>query len=285
MTAISTDKHIKAIFDNYNQKKVVLGFAEIGALSEQLNRHTQAAQQAKRDTFTADKQLIKLFVSAAIEMWHRALHSFIVSTGLTTTSKIWSSVSGYYSSHYVMRGYAHLLGYYVLYNHKRVIQLSVHNGNFYCQIESKNGADREHKAYWKVVKESGPFGSDPFCDVAIDVKPKSDSAHRTKANYFDHVGNFTSFDALTLAEVKDRINRISEIEITALPMPNADHFPELENVQIIAYHRIVRFRKYLDELLGDNNKFWNAHRSPNWCSNLIDFQIVEPQFIVAPTAT
>ena len=178
-----------------------------------------------------------------------------------------------------MRGYAHLLGHYLLYRQKKAVILTLKNGSFYCHMESKG--EREHKAYWTCVRESAPFGSDPYCTVQVDERPRSDGAHRNKANYSDHVGNFSKFKALTLAAAADRIDRISDIEVTALPLPNADNFPDLDSVQIIAYHRIVGFRKYLDNLLGDGNKFWNAHRAPHWCTGLVDFQVVEPQFLPA----
>lgn len=281
MDSISTDGQVKAIFQSYRRANARLGFADVGTLGELLNRRTDKARAQDQSGFAADQELARLFASAAIEMWHRALHSFIVSAGLTSTSKIWSAVSGYYASHYVVRGYAHLLGRYLLYRQKKVVVLGIHNGSYYCALESKNGSDREHKAYWKFVRDSAPFGTDPFFRVEVDAVPKSDGAHRNKANYADHVGRFGRFEALTLEAAVERIQRIAEIEISALPVPDAEKFPDLDSVQIIAYHRIVKFRNYLDDLLGDENRFWNTHRKPSWCTGLVDFQIVEPKFVIA----
>jgi hypothetical protein len=279
MTAISTDEHIKIVFQTYRRANVSLGFTSVGALTGSLNKAADRARAQQQDAFAADAHLARLFLSAAVEMWHRAVHSFIVSAALTSTSALWSAVAGYYASHYVMRGYAHLLGRYLLYRQKRVVVLKIQGSGFYCQLDSKHGSDREHKAYWRFVRESEAFRADPFVAVDVDVHPVSDGAHRNAANYSDHINHFDTFDALTRQETVQRIERISDIEVTAPPIPNADKYPDLQNVQLIAYHRIVRFRSYLDNLLGSDIRFWNAHRTPSWCKNVVDFQIVEPQFL------
>ena len=59
------------------------------------------------------------------------------------------------------------------------------------------------------------------------------------------------------------------------PLPRFSKFPDLEYVQVIAYHRIVRFRQLLDEVLGGKNRFWNVHRSPSFSVGYVDFQLVE----------
>jgi hypothetical protein len=61
----------------------------------------------------------------------------------------------------------------------------------------------------------------------------------------------------------------------APPLPRFDKFPDVEYVQLIAYHRIVHFRRLLDEALGAKNRFWNVHRSPSFASGIIDFQLAE----------
>ena len=279
MSGISTANEINIIFSSYRQPSVSLGFPAAGELGDSLNREAQKARNSGSDTFLADRPLVRLFASAAIEMWQRALHSFIVSAALSETSPIWSSVSGYYASHYVVRGYAHLLGRYVLYRHKRIASLYIDKGKFYCLLDSKGGSEREHKTYWKFVRTSTPFGTDPFFAVNSDAIPLSDAAHRTKANYFDHIGDFSPFKELPAAAIVNRIERVGNVLITAVPIPDADEYPDLESVQIIAYHRIVRFRKFLDNLLGQGCRFWNVHRSPQWCSSFVDFQVTEPNFL------
>lgn len=176
-------------------------------------------------------------------------------------------------------GYAHLLGRYVLYGHKKVASLFIDKGKFYCEFTGKGAAEREHKAYWKFVRTSLPFGNDPFFTVDNQAMPVSDQAHRTCANYFDHIGGFTAFRALTLVETVDRIERIGAVSVSALPVPDADDYPDLQSVQIMAYHRIVRFRQFLDDLLGAKYKFWNVHRNPQWCNHVVDFQVTEPNFL------
>ena len=52
-------------------------------------------------------------------------------------------------------------------------------------------------------------------------------------------------------------------------------FPDLEFVQVVAYHRLVTFRKLLDEVLGGKNRFWNVHRKPPFAIKFIDFQLAE----------
>ena len=54
-----------------------------------------------------------LFGSAAVEMWLKAVHSFLISTSVMKASPVWSAVSGYYSSHYVMRAFSHLFGHFI----------------------------------------------------------------------------------------------------------------------------------------------------------------------------
>src|SRR5687767_3491390 len=64
------------------------------------------------------QQVPTLFATAAVEMWLRAVHTFLISASLTDVSPIWCSVSGYYSSHYSVRAFAHLLGFFQLFRKK-----------------------------------------------------------------------------------------------------------------------------------------------------------------------
>ena len=276
---------VEQLFAEYRRANVSLGFPAVSSLSDRLNREAQSARSSNRTEFQGDRALARLFASAAIEMWHRAVHSFLISSALTETSAIWAAVAGYYASHYVVRGHAHLLGRFLLYRHKQVAALGLRNGSFVCTLLRKGGSYREHKAYWKMVRESAEFSGDPFFSTDSEAIPLSDGAHRNKANYADHLANFASIKLSTSNEVVRRIQRIAEIELSSVPLPSSDRYPDLENVQVIAYHRIVRFRSFLDELLGDTNKFWNAHRQPNWCNAFIDFQIIAPDFVPTIGAT
>jgi hypothetical protein len=221
---------------------------------------------------------VKKFATAAIEMWHRSVHSFLISASLTNSSPIWSSVSGYYSSHYSVRAFAHLLGHFQLFKKKRLIQLEIDGHNYYCHVSKKDGGDREHKLCWKIVKNYPLFARDPFFTKNEEVSSQSDGAHRNRANYYDHIGRFPNFQPLDEAYLKRRILSISTIEFSDAPIPNVDYFPDIDNVQIVAYHRLVRFRMFLDTILGDSNRFWNVNRTPNWCANYLNFQVIQPEY-------
>ena len=54
----------------------------------------------------------------------------------------------------------------------------------------------------------------------------ADVAHRDRANYVDHLGSFPAFQTFEMAaDLKSRIDRISEIEFTVPPIPDADQLP------------------------------------------------------------
>ena len=108
--------------------------------------------------------------------------------------------------------------------------------------------------------------------------PGSDGAHRNKANYSDHIDRFPVFLPLEAQYLSDRVERISNIEFSDVPVPDADKFPDLGNVQVIAYHRLVKFRRLVDEALGGGNRFWKVQRNPSWCPNTMQFSVVEPVF-------
>lgn len=248
-----------------------------GSLSMQLNDLVDTTNKDDH-SITVQQNTVNLFATAAVEMWHRSVHSFLVSASLTKSSPVWSSVSGYYSSHYSIRGFAHLLGYFQLFNKRRVIQLEIRGGNYYCHISKKDGGDREHKLCWKLVKKYSLFANDPFFTINDDKLIQSDGAHRNKANYQDHIGRFPKFQPLDEIYLKSRISLISSIELSDAPIPNIEFYPDLENVQLIGYHRLVRFRMFLDEILGGSNRFWSNNRSPEWCPKYLNFQVTQPQY-------
>jgi hypothetical protein len=75
--------------------------------------------------------------------------------------------------------------------------------------------------------------------------------------------------------LRDRIEYISKIVFDAPPLPRFSKFPDIEYVQLIAYHRIIKFRKLLDEALGGRNRFWNVYRNPSFAIGFMDFQLTE----------
>jgi len=184
-----------------------------------------------------------------------------------------------------VRGLAHLLGYFQLHGRKKVVRFNIEKGKYNCSIEKKGGSDREHKFYWKTVKQDLNFCDNPFFTVNEDVSNKpdaeSDVGHRNKANYFDHINNFPSFCPLSEVVLKDRIDYLSKIQLSAVPLPRKSKYPDIDNVQMVAYHRLIIFRSLLDNILGGSNTFWKVHRNPAWCSAYINFQVVKPLFMEA----
>lgn len=221
---------------------------------------------------------LSFFATAAVEIWLRAVHSFLIAASLTDSSPIWASVSGYYSSHYSMRAFSHLFGLFHLHQDKRIIQLRRDGKGFVFEVIKKNGGDREHKLYWKYLAEHKELKDDPFFYPNREDIPESDGSHRNRANYADHLNSFPMFKPLDEEQLARRIQKIAEIEFSAVPVPNADKFADLATVQILAYHRIVKFRRLLDEVVGVDNRFWAVQRNPSWKPKDLTFEVVEPVF-------
>jgi len=217
-----------------------------------------------------------MFTTAAVDIWMRSVHSFLVSASLTEVSPIWASVAGYYSSHYAVRALAHLLGFFQLFSRKRIARLELGGGNYVCTFNPKKAGEREHRIYWQIVKDDRHFSADPFFTEYNPAIDESDVAHRDRANYADHLSPmFPIFRPLNAETLRSRIDRISEIPFTSPPIPRVSRYPDVESVQIIAYHRLVRFRDLVDSVVGNGNRFWNVHRNPTWARDYMDFQLTE----------
>jgi hypothetical protein len=266
---------ITVMFKALDNKSAAAAFPEPRTLANLL--------KLRCSPFTADIVAAKapdlsVFATAAVEMWLRALHSFLISASLTEASPIWASVAGYYSSHYSMRAFAHLFGLFHLHHDKRLIQLKRDGKGFVFEVIKKNGSDREHKLYWKYLAEHRELKGDPFFYPNREDIPQSDGSHRNRANYADHLNSFPMFKPLSEEFLARRIQKIAEIEFSAVPIPDADKFPDIATVQILAYHRVVKFRKLLDDVVGANNRFWAVQRNPSWKPRDLTFEIVEPVF-------
>lgn len=248
-----------------------------GSLAGELRRRLS---NSSHSTVVAPPSLFRMWALAGIEMWQRAVHSFLISTCLTEASPTWASIVGYYSSHYTVRGLAHLLGYFQLFRDKKVVKLYIENGQRVFTAQSKK-SEREHRYYWTVVKQSSDFQNDPFFVFNDESTSVSDGGHRSYANYVDLLNRFPVFTNLEAEQLKRRIRILSEIEISAVPIPDREHFPDIESVQLVAYHRIVRFRSHLDKLLGGDNRIWGVHRNPPWARDWVDYQVTEPAFLTA----
>lgn len=250
---------------------------EINSLATTLNKvvagHTSGSLVINNNT-------VAKFATASVEAWQRALHSFLMSASMTETSPIWSSVAGYYSSHYTMRAFSHLFGYFQLFREKVIVKLDLTNTPYHVVINKKQGQDREHSTYWKLVHTSQYFKDDPFFTKNEDTPPPvgtlkdfiSDGGHRNRANYADHVYRFPVFKPLDDETLRRRIFKLSSIEINDPPIPNVNRFPDLDSVQLIAYHRILKYRAFLDEILSTTKGFWAQHRNPTWRPKYLDFQ-------------
>ena len=75
--------------------------------------------------------------AAAIDIWLRSVHSFLISVSLTECSPIWASICGYYASHYSVRPVAHVLGFFQLFRKKKLVQLKVDDGRCICVFRKK----------------------------------------------------------------------------------------------------------------------------------------------------
>jgi hypothetical protein len=227
-----------------------------------------------KQTLAATKAIRIFFATAGVEMWHRAVHSFLISASLTEASPIWASVAGYYSSHYSVRAFAHILGVFQLHKKKRIAHLDETGG--YVVFEKKDAKHREHIFYWKFVCEQPLLANDPF--FYRNREDQLDGGHRNKANYSDHICRYPPFRPLDPQSLARRVERISTIVFSDVPVPSVDRFPDIETVQIVAYHRLVKFRQFIDEALSKGNRFWRVHRSPPWCPDTLNFSVVEPVF-------
>lgn len=268
-------EHVAAAFAPLNSVGSSEAFPAVGSLSKQLTL-CAARLSPGSSGLNVSAKVAAMFATASVNMWLRSVHSFLISAGLTGVSPIWASVAGYYSSHYSIRALAHLLGFFQLYSQKRIVQLSLVNGKPVCTFVAKNGSDREHRLYWRIVKQNILFSADPlFTNNTSGSTTPVDVDHRDHANYADHLAGFPTFRPLDATATQDRIERISNIELSTPPIPRAGQYPDLESVQIVAYHRLVRFRELLDCILGSGNRFWSAQRYPSWARGFVDYQITE----------
>jgi len=270
------ESRVQSIFADLNRHGAEHSFPVGGALSALLSKN--ADKEPLGQPIRATREILKYFATASVEAWQRSVHSFLISASLTEASPIWSSVAGYYSSHYAVRAVAHVLGAFHLHKKKRIVYIERPGAYDVMRIEKKD-ADREHKFYWKFVSQHPRFALDPFFYAfQEDSSQPSDGGHRNWANYVDHIDRFPVFSALSDEFLKNRVTRISEVQLSSVPVPSAEKFPDILNVQFVAYHRIVKFRRLLDEVLGTENRFWNVQRKPQWCQEVIDFSVIEPVF-------
>lgn len=252
-------------FEKLGNSETIVDFPKEGTLSAHV---AELIEQNSRNI--SDDRAI-LFASASVEMWQRAVHSFLWSVALKDYSKLWSSVTGYYASHFVMRAFAHAFGFFKSFSGKKVAQLAMGGDHFVLSLLDEK--DRgEHIFYWKVVKRHPEFEHNPLFRLNNVGDRTSDCSHRNFANYTDHIGNFVTLGFPKTERLVDSISKISHIRRFSITEVYRDDYPDLDNVQILAYQRIVTFRDFLDNHVSDN-RFWKAHREPSWCKGIMSFEL------------
>jgi hypothetical protein len=268
--------HLATAFAPLRNQAPVYRFPATASLSQLLGKAIPAKSKGLTNKYV-EPAVAQMFATAAVDMWMRGVHSFLISASLTDVSPIWASVTGYYSSHYSIRALAHLLGSFRLFARGRLVRLHLTGGRYVCTYDSKKG--REHQVYWKIVKADQHFGTDPFFNQGnpedAQHQDNPEVAHRDRAQYADHLPQFPVFRPLEKAGLKTRIDKISDTPFDTPPIPEADNYPDVVSVQVIAYHRLVRFRNFVDAILGGENAFWKVHRNPSWAIEFMDFQLTE----------
>lgn len=263
-------RHVQSLFADLGASAAHAAIPPVLSLADTLDKAYPGASPTRVRLSAA---VPRMFATAAVEVWLRAVHSFLISAALTEASPVWATISGYYSSHYCMRAFAHLLGHFQLFRRKRIVQLEI--GKPYCSFARKSGGDREHAFYWRIVRRHAHFSADPLFTDNADDADISDAANRNRVTYADHLSRIPQFHALSEAEMRNRIGFIAGIQFGAPPIPDRRKFPDTESVQVVAYHRIVRFRRFLDEILGGKSRFWSVHRTPGWTNGVITFQLID----------
>jgi hypothetical protein len=67
------------------------------------------------------------------------------------------------------------------------------------------------------------------------------------------------------------IQKISGIRLESVGKPEVEKYPDLETLQVLAFHRILAFQTFIDDRVT-NNPFWRTHREPTWCKDIMAFQ-------------
>ncbi len=267
----SANRVFELSFGKLDRRQARMGFPEPGILSNEFKTLLPIGTHPP----VLPHNQCQLLASASVEMWHRAIHSFLWSVALTEASPLWASVSGYYASHFVMRAFAHSMGFFKSFTKRAAIQVVMdRSGQFVLsQVDIRGG---EHAFYWKVIKKHPDFASNPLFRENSERDEHSDSAHRTFANYTDHVNSFTPIKFPEFKWIAEYIEKISRIRLYSVDKPSRDDYPDLQNVQILAFQRIVAFHDFLDERVP-TNRFWRTHRRPDWCRDIMLFQVEEPR--------
>lgn len=221
-------------------------------------------------------------MTAAVDIWQRSVHSFVLCVALTRISALWSVISGYYASHYAVRAIAHLHGFFAVFQRRECLEMTLTGGYYSCAPAAglSDGKRREHRFYWTVVRRLPDFSGDSLFTENEEQDDESDAGHRNHANYADHVDRLSRIETVSAEEVRDRIASVASTALEGPPsQPSLTRFPDLSNVMSVAYLRIYRFREYLDEVLPTRNPFWRGSRDAEWFRDIMRFPPRPPQGI------
>lgn len=272
------DRICELTFGKFRAATLGLGFSPHGLLSQKI------VDLINGKIATLPHNEAHILATASVEMWHRSIHSFLWAIALTDRSPLWASITGYYASHFVMRAFAYSMGIFKSFCLHKAIQITLQSGHCVATVlEGKKYQKGEHSFYWMAVKDHPNLNSNPLFRDNYERDPKSDSAHRTYANYMDHINSFVPLDLLERDHIKETVERISRIRVNSITNTAIELgvYPDVKTVQILAYQRIIAYRDFFDQKLSDN-RFWQAHRTPNWCRDTMLYQ-VETQSLEVPT--
>src|SRR6266478_3868586 len=122
----SIDRVFELAFGKLNTPRASLDFPAHGTLSKELKVLIESGAASP----VLSHHKCQMLAACSVEMWHRAIHSFLWSIALTETSPLWASISGYYASHYVMRAFAHSMGIFKSFTSRTAIQIRLVGGQF-----------------------------------------------------------------------------------------------------------------------------------------------------------
>ncbi len=265
-----SDNIRKLSFGKFSARRSLgLGFPPHGSLSRIIRDLMNGTIK------TSDHSDAHMLATASVEMWHRAIHSFLLSVAVTDRSRLWASVAGYYSSHYVMRAFAYSMGLFKSFIEGAAIQVVILDENLSClKLEGEKYKKGEHSFYWMVVKEHPAIRPNALFRINPPKSEKSESFHRTTANYTDHVNDFTRLVFPDGASMRESVQRISRMRrnLDTNSSIELNGYPDVINVQILAFQRIIAYRDYFDQKVSDN-RFWKAHRTPQWARDTMLYQV------------
>jgi hypothetical protein len=271
---MSTDPSIQAMrYVFLPWRNAAANLPPLSMLREQLEGMITPHHNSKAFEVQLTPTQSKYFASASIEIWHRAVHSLLVSTALTRESILWSCISGYYATHYTFRAFAHAMGYFQLFQERWTISLRMESGSLVGTF--RKGRKREHEWYRSVISELPCLNSDPFF-APTERGVMIDSTHRDHANYSDHFGLPPNIQNIDREAIRNRMQQLARMEVQTPLEFSFETFPDIGAVQVNAYQRVARFRRFLDETL-ENNRLWDVLRTPGWATYFTDFQFIEPR--------